>query len=150
MYSGVARKGSPPPTSQASWRTPSWGGRLASTLVSYRKSAPRRESAAAPTSSFWLEAGTKAEPEPCSKIVVPSSSTTRQPERPAIACCKAAVRVSGTGGGAGWRAAVDGGVVAGTATGATVAVVADDELVTGSGGGAGASVAGGVGSGGGI
>src|SRR5688500_553444 len=123
MYSGVARKGSPPPTSQASWRTPSWGGRVASTLVSYRKSAPRREMAAAPTSSFWLEAGTKAESEPWSKIVVPSSWTTRQPERPPSACCNAAERVSGTGGGgAGWPAAVGGGVVAGAATGGTVTV----------------------------
>ena len=57
--------------------------------------------AAAATSSFWLDAGTNAAPEPCSKIVVPSSSTTRQPDRPPIACCRAAVRVRGTGGGAG-------------------------------------------------
>ena len=57
MYSGLARAGSPDPTSQRVPTAPSWGPASDSTLVSYRKSGPRAARAAVATRIFWVEAG---------------------------------------------------------------------------------------------
>src|ERR1700738_4251250 len=85
MNSGVARIGSPEPTSQRPLTTPPLGAAGATTVVTKRKSGPSIDSAAAATSSFWVDAGASGVVAWLAYNVVGPSVTTRHPAVPARA-----------------------------------------------------------------
>src|SRR5205807_1885155 len=82
-YPEVARRGSPEPTSQRVSTAPSWGGAGAFTTVSNRKPGPRTARAAAPTSSFWVDAGARGASGARATTWVWPSCTTRHEGSPA-------------------------------------------------------------------
>src|SRR5438105_507289 len=82
-YSEVARRGSPEPTSQRVSTAPSWGRAGAFTTVSNRNPGPRTARAAAPTSSFWVDAGARGASGARATTWVCPSCTTRHEGSPA-------------------------------------------------------------------